>query len=148
MRHRRTVKKLGRKKSHKELMIRNLVAALLKNEMVRTTEAKAKEARRLAEKLITWGKKGDLHSRRLAFANLRDDEAVKKVFDVLAPKFEKRDGGYTRIIKLENRRGDNAPMVILELTEKTKQAEEQKESRKTKREAKKAKQAGGGELAE
>ncbi len=144
MRHRRTVKKLGRKKSHKELMIRNLVAALLKNEAVRTTEAKAKEARRLAEKLITWGKKGDLHSRRLAFARIRDAEVVKKVFDVLAPKFEKRNGGYTRIIKLENRRGDNAPMVLLELTEKTEQAAAEKESRKSKREAKKAKSAGGG----
>lgn len=144
MRHRRTVKKLGRSKSHKELMIRNLVAALLKNEAVRTTEAKAKEARKLAEKLITWGKKGDLHSRRLAFDNIRDGEVVKKIFDVLAAKFEKRNGGYTRIIRLENRRGDNAPMVILELTERTKEAVEEKESRKAKREArKKAKAAGG-----
>jgi len=144
MRHRRTVKKLGRKKSHKELMIRNLVAALLKNEAVRTTEAKAKEARRLAERLITWGKMGDLHSRRLAFARIRDAEVVKKVFDVLAPKFQKRNGGYTRIIKLERRRGDNAPMVLLELTEKTEQAAAEKESRKAKREGKKAKSAGGG----
>lgn len=144
MRHRRTVKKLGRRRSHKDLMIRNLVAALLKNEAVRTTEAKAKEARKLAEKLITWGKKGDLHSRRLAFDNIRDAEVVKKIFDVLAVKFEKRNGGYTRIIRLENRRGDNAPMVILELTERTKEAVEEKESRKDKREAKKkAKEAGG-----
>jgi len=112
-----------------------MVVSLFQHESIRTTEAKAKEARRLAEKLLTWGKRGDLHSRRLALRYLASAEVVKKVFDVLAPRFEDRDGGYTRIVKLDVRRGDAAPVVILELTEKSKELEEEKAARKAKKEA-------------
>ena len=135
MRHRVKGRKLGRTKSHKEQMLRNMVVSLFQHESIRTTEAKAKEARRLAEKLLTWGKRGDLHSRRLALRYLASAEVVKKVFDVLAPRFEDRDGGYTRIVKLDVRRGDAAPVVILELTEKSKELEEEKAARKAKKEA-------------
>jgi large subunit ribosomal protein L17 len=136
MRHRVRGKKLGRKKSHRESMLRNLVTSLFEQESVRTTEARAKEARKLAEKVLTWGKKGDLHSRRLALRHILDAAVVKKVFDDIAPRFEGRDGGYTRIIKLGERRGDAAPVVILELTEKSKEVEEEKAARKAKKEAK------------
>jgi len=116
-------------------MLRNLVVSLFLNESVRTTLAKAKEARKLAEKLLTWGKRGDLHSRRLALRYVSDATVVKKIFDVLAPRFEGRNGGYTRIIKLGPRRGDNAPMAILELIEKTEEAEEKKAARRARKEA-------------
>jgi len=119
------------------MMLRNMVASLFENESIKTTEAKAKEARKLAEKLLTWGKRGDLHSRRLALRYISDAELVKKVFESIAPRFEDRAGGYTRIIKLNQRRGDAALMVILELTEKGKEVEEEKAARKAKKEAKK-----------
>jgi large subunit ribosomal protein L17 len=137
MRHRQKGRKLGRKKSHRERMLRNMVASLFMNESIRTTEAKAKEARRLAEKLLTWGKRGDLHSRRLFLRYVSDSATARKVFEDIAPRFEGRNGGYTRIIKLEQRRGDAAPMVLLELTEKSKELEEEKAARKAKKEAKK-----------
>jgi large subunit ribosomal protein L17 len=136
MRHREKGRKLGRKKSHRELMLRNLVTSLFENESIRTTEARAKEARRLAEKVVTWGKRGDLHARRLALRYVTRAAVVKKIFDTIAPRFEGRDGGYTRIIKLNQRRGDAASVVILELTEKGKQVEEEKAARKAKKEAK------------
>jgi large subunit ribosomal protein L17 len=137
MRHREKGRKLGRKKSHRNLMLRNLVASLFDKESVKTTEARAKEARRLAERIVTWGKKGDLHSRRLALRYIHDAGLIKKVFETLAPRFEGRNGGYTRIVKLANRRGDAAKIVILELTEKGKEVEEEKAARKAKKEAKK-----------
>ena len=137
MRHRVKGRKLGRKKSHKEQMLRNMVVSLFQHESIRTTEAKAKEARRLAEKLLSWGKRGDLHSRRLALRYLASAEVVKRVFDDIAPRFAGRDGGYTRIVKLEVRRGDAAPVVLLELTEKSKELEEEKAARKAKKEARK-----------
>lgn len=137
MRHRQNGRKLGRTKSHREMMLRNMVASLFENESIRTTEAKAKEARKLAERVLTWGKRGDLHSRRLALSYIANAELVKKVFESIAPRFEERDGGYTRIIRLNERRGDAAPMVILELTEKGKQVEEEKAARKAKKDAKK-----------
>jgi len=137
MRHRVRGRKLGRKKSHKEQMLRNMVVSLFQHESIRTTEAKAKEARRLAEKLLSWGKRGDLHSRRLALRYLASAEVVKKVFDDIAPRFQDRNGGYTRIVKLEVRRGDAAPVVLLELTEKSKEIEEEKAARKAKKEARK-----------
>ncbi len=114
-----------------------MVVSLFQHESIRTTEAKAKEARRLAEKLLTWGKRGDLHSRRLALRYLISAEVVKKVFDDIAPRFENRDGGYTRIVKLEVRRGDAAPVVLLELTEKSKELEEEKAAKKAKKDARK-----------
>jgi large subunit ribosomal protein L17 len=137
MRHRQKGRKLGRTKSHREMMLRNMVASLFENESIRTTEAKAKEARRLAEKLLTWGKRGDLHSRRLALRYISDAGLIKKVFESIAPRFEDRAGGYTRILRLNQRRGDAAPMVILELTEKGKEVEEEKAARKAKKDAKK-----------
>jgi large subunit ribosomal protein L17 len=137
MRHRQKGRKLGRTKSHREMMLRNMVASLFENESIRTTEAKAKEARKLAEKLLTWGKRGDLHSRRLALRYISDAELIKKVFESIAPRFENRAGGYTRILRLDQRRGDAASMVILELTEKSKEVEEEKAARKAKKEAKK-----------
>lgn len=137
MRHREKGRKLGRKKSHRNLMLRNLVASLFDKESVKTTEARAKEARRLAERIVTWGKRGDLHSRRLALRYIHDAGLIKKVFETLAPRFEGRNGGYTRIVKLANRRGDAARIVILELTEKGKEVEEEKAARKAKKEAKK-----------
>ena len=137
MRHRVKGRKLGRKKSHKKQMLRNMVVSLFQHESIRTTEAKAKEARRLAEKLLSWGKRGDLHSRRLALRYLASAEVVKRVFDDIAPRFAGRDGGYTRIVKLEVRRGDAAPVVLLELTEKSKELEEEKAARKAKKEARK-----------
>ena len=137
MRHRRVGRKLGRTKPHREMMLRNLVSSLFKIESVRTTEARAKEARKLAERLVTWAKKGDLHARRMAFRYVRDDEALKNLFDTLGPRFATRAGGYTRIMKLERRRGDGAPVVILELVEKSAKVEEEKAARKAKKEAKK-----------
>ena len=137
MRHRQKGRKLGRTKSHRELMLRNLVTSLFENESVKTTEPKAKEARKLADRVLTWGKRGDLHSRRLALRHILDAAVVKKVFETLAPRFEGRPGGYTRIIKLGERRGDAAPMVILELTEKTKEVADEKAARKARKEARK-----------
>jgi large subunit ribosomal protein L17 len=137
MRHREKGRKLGRKKNHREQMLRNMVESLFRHESIRTTEAKAKEARRLAEKLLTWGKRGDLHARRLALRHLKSAEIVKKVFEDIAPRFGGVNGGYTRIVKLEARRGDAAPVVLLELTEKSKEVEEEKAARKAKREARK-----------
>jgi large subunit ribosomal protein L17 len=153
MRHRRVGRKLGRTKSHRELMLRNLVTSLLKFESVRTTEARAKEARKLAERVITWAKKGDLHSRRMASRYVKDDKVLKAVFEVTGPRFASRAGGYTRIIKLERRHGDGAPVVILELTEKSAKVEEEKAARKAKKEAKKEagrkpEQKGEGDLPE
>lgn len=136
MLHRHKGRKLGRTKSHKDLMLRNLVVSLFENESVRTTEARAKEARRLAERVLTWGKRGDLHSRRLALRHISNAAVIKKVFDTIAPRFAGRDGGYTRIIKLSQRRGDAAPIVVLELTEKSKEIEDEKAARKAKKEAK------------
>jgi large subunit ribosomal protein L17 len=137
MRHRQKGRKLGRTKSHREFMLRNMVASLFENESIRTTEARAKEARKLAEKILTWGKKGDLHSRRLALRYISNATLIKKVFDIIAPRLQGRDGGYTRIVKLGQRRGDAAPVVILELTEKGKEVEDEKAARKAKKDAKK-----------
>jgi large subunit ribosomal protein L17 len=137
MRHREKGRKLGRTKSHRERMLRNMVESLFRHESIKTTEAKAKEARRLAERILTWGKRGDLHSRRLVLRYLSDAGIVTKVFEEVAPRFEGRDGGYTRIVKLEARRGDAAPVVLLELTEKSKKLEEEKAARKAKKEARK-----------
>ena len=96
-------------------MLRTTVTDLLRHESIRTTEAKAREVRRLAEKVITRAKKGSLHDRRIASGLLTDESVVKKLFDELGPRFESRAGGYTRVVKLGRRKGDAAPMAILEL---------------------------------
>jgi large subunit ribosomal protein L17 len=96
-------------------MLRNLVTSLLDHEQVRTTDAKAKEVRRLADRMITLGKRGTLHARRQALETIRSKEVASKVFDVLADRYDARQGGYTRIVKLGRRTGDNAPMSIIQL---------------------------------
>ena len=115
MRHRLSGKKLSRHTQHRLLMLRGMVTNLVLNETLTTTEAKAFEARRMTEKVITLGKKGTLHHRRQAAALLTDKEAVRKVFDELAERFEDRTGGYTRTYKLGKRRGDAADMAMVEL---------------------------------
>ena len=115
MRHRRTVPKLGRTSAHRRAMFRNMVTSLLREERVETTVTKAKEARRVAERVITFAKRGDLHARRQAARVVRDPAVLKKLFDEIGPRFKDRPGGYTRIMKTGFRNGDNAPMSILEL---------------------------------
>ena len=111
-------RKLGRTCKHRRSMLANLTKDLIMNERIETTETRAKETRKFVDKMITYGKKGDLVSRRKALAFMQNDkEATKKVFDYLAVRFANRNVGYTRILKLEERRGDDALMVILELVE-------------------------------
>ena len=117
MRHKVAGRKLGRSTAHRRALYRNLVTDLLGYEKIVTTEAKAKEVRGLAEKMITLGKKGGLHSRRQALSFIIDKAVVEKVFDELAGRYAERPGGYTRIIKLGPRLGDGAPTVKLELVE-------------------------------
>lgn len=100
-------------------MLRNLTVSLLLHEGLHISVAKAKEVRRLAEKAITWGKRGDLHARRLAFSALRSKEATTKVFSDLAKRYSSRPGGYTRILRIDNRQGDNSPQALLELVDRT-----------------------------
>ena len=116
MRHYKKGRKLGTSTSHTKAMKRSLVQALFLNDRIKTVEARAKEIRPDVDKVITWAKRGDLHSRRLAIAYLNDKELVREIFEKVAQgMFKDRPGGYTRIMKLGNRKGDNAPMVIMEL---------------------------------
>jgi len=115
MRHRVAGRKLSRHTQHRELMFRNMLVSLLQHERIKTTLAKGKELRSWADKIITLGKKGTVHARRQAFARLRDKGIVKKLFDVIAPKFKDREGGYTRVYKLGWRQGDGAPLSLVEL---------------------------------
>ena len=108
-------RKLGRDTAHRKSMLRNLVTDLLREGRITTTENRAKEARRLAEKMITLGKRGDLHARRQALEVIIDEDVVTKLFEEIAPRYEARHGGYTRILKLGPRQGDNAEVVYLEL---------------------------------
>jgi large subunit ribosomal protein L17 len=118
MRHLKKGRSLHRSSSHRKAMLQNLAVSLLVHERVRTTEAKAKEVRRLVDRIITWGKRGDLHARRLAVRQVRSRTIVKRVFDELAPRYMERPGGYTRILKAGYRQGDNAPMVLMELVDR------------------------------
>lgn len=108
-------RKLGMRTDHRKAMLRNMVTSFLKEERIETTKPKAKELRREAEKMITLGKKGDLHSRRQALAYLREEDVVTKLFAEIAPRYAERQGGYTRIINKGYRRGDAAEMVLVEL---------------------------------
>ena len=108
-------RKLGRSSAHRKAMLRNLVTDLLREGRITTTDTRAKEARRQAEKIITLAKRGDLHARRQVLAYVYDESVVTKLFDEIAPKYEDRQGGYTRILKLGPRKGDNAELVFLEL---------------------------------
>lgn len=130
MRHNYKGRKLGTDFSHTKAMKKSLVAALFTNDRIKTVEARAKEIRPDVDKIITWAKKGDLHSRRLAIAALGDKELVREVFEKVAQgQFADRQGGYTRIMKLGTRKGDNASMVIMELvTEPVKKAEKKAET--------------------
>ena len=116
MRHRVAGRHLSRPTGHRLSMYRNLVTDLLRHERIQTTEAKAKEVRGMADKVITYGKKGTLSHRRLALAIVRDRDVVGKVFGELKERYAERPGGYTRVLKLGPRQGDGAPMAILELT--------------------------------
>ena len=118
MRHRVGGRKLGRTSSHRQAMFRNMAAALIKHEQITTTLPKAKELRPYVEKLITLAKKGGLSNRRLAFARLLDDTQLQKLFDVLAPRYADRNGGYTRGIKAGIRASDAAPIGIIELVDR------------------------------
>ena len=108
-------RKLGVVSSHRNMMLRNLVTELHKHGRITTTETRAKEVKRMADKMVTLGKKGDLHSRRQALSYMTDEAVVKKLFEETAPKYAERNGGYTRILKLGPRRGDGAEVVFLEL---------------------------------
>jgi large subunit ribosomal protein L17 len=114
MRHQKKTIKLGRKAEHRKALLANQVCSLIEHQRIRTTLAKAKAVRPLAEKMVTLGKKGSLHARRTAFAVLRQKNAVKKLFDDIAPRSAERNGGYTRIIKLGQRKSDSAPVAYLE----------------------------------
>ncbi|MCB5251139.1 MAG: 50S ribosomal protein L17 [Candidatus Cloacimonadales bacterium] len=117
MRHKCVGRKFGREAAHRRAMMRNLVISLFEHGQIETTQAKAKEMRSLAERVITYGKKGSLHHKRLTFAVVHDHALVKKIFDDIAPKYANRNGGYTSIIKTRIRRGDAAPMAIIRLVE-------------------------------
>jgi len=132
MYHGKAGRKLGRTSSHKEAMFRNMVTSVIKHERIRTTDSKAKEVRKLAEKMITLGKKGSLHARRQALAFVRDKALVSKLFGELTERYRKRAGGYTRIIKVGYRFGDNAPVSILEFIPEEKKKEKVKPKAKGK----------------
>jgi large subunit ribosomal protein L17 len=119
MRHRYSNRKLNRTTSHRLAMLRNMANSLLRHEVIVTTLPKAKELRRVAEPLITLGKAPSLANRRLAFDRTRDREIVVKLFDVLGPRFAARNGGYVRILKYGFRKGDNAPLALVELVERS-----------------------------
>jgi len=154
MRHLKAGRKFGRTSAHRKALFRNLVTALIEKERIRTTLPKAKELRSKVEKTITLGKRGTLHARRLAFRTVSDKAALQKLFGPLAEKYANRNGGYTRIIKIGNRRGDDAPMAYIELVEgeagkpkETKESKAQKSAPKKAKPAAKKGAAGDGEKA-
>ena len=122
MRHKLSGRKLNRTSSHRKAMFKNMAAALIKHEQIRTTLPKAKDLRPIVEKMITLGKKGDLAARRQLIAKLGDADMARKVFDVLAPRYEERAGGYIRVLKAGFRYGDNAPMAIIEFVDRDESA--------------------------
>ena len=132
MRHRHGLRKLNRTSSHRLAMLRNMTNSLLRHEVIKTTLPKAKELRRVVEPIITLGKKPSLANRRLAFDRLRDRDIVVKLFAELGPRYAKRNGGYLRILKFGFRKGDNAPMAVVELMDRPEPTDqpETKESRK------------------
>jgi len=127
MRHGKAVCKLGRTSSHRTAMLRNMVTSFIEHESIRTTDSKAKELKKVAEKMVTLGKRGDLHARRQALAYVRTTSMVAKLFDELSTRYRDRAGGYTRIVKLGFRNGDNAPESIVEFV---KDAEKEKTKKK------------------
>ena len=118
MRHRNQGRKLNRTATHRSALFASLATALIKHEQIVTTLPKAKELRRVTDRLITLAKKGDLHARRLAFSRIRDEAMVAKLFDTLGPRYAERPGGYTRVLKAGFRYGDSAPMAVIELVDR------------------------------
>ena len=118
MRHRKRGRKLNRTWSHRKALLANLAQALVRHEQIVTTLPKAKELRPFVERLVTLGRRGDLHARRLLIARTRSEETAKKLIEVLGPRFKNRPGGYTRILKAGYRRGDDAPMAVIEFVER------------------------------
>ena len=125
MRHGKLGRKFNRDPGHRQAMFSNMAAALIKHEQIVTTLPKAKDLKRVIDKYITLAKRGDLNSRRLAAARLRDDDMVKKLFDVLAPRYKDRNGGYTRVLKAGFRYGDNAAMAVIEFVDRDESAKGQ-----------------------
>ena|SRR5947209_8706691 len=121
MRHLNQGRKLNRTSAHRKALFRNLVLALVKHERIKTTDAKAKELRRYADRMVTLGKRGDLAARRLAFSFMQSRDAVKRLFDEIAPRFKERNGGYTRVVKFGFRRGDAAPLSVIEFSDHSEQ---------------------------
>jgi large subunit ribosomal protein L17 len=122
MRHKKMGRRFSRDSSHRQAMFANMAASLLRHEQIVTTLPKAKDLKRVVDKYITLGKRGDLNSRRLAGSRLGDDEMVKKLFDVLAPRYKDRNGGYTRVLKAGFRYGDSAPRAVIELVDRDESA--------------------------
>jgi large subunit ribosomal protein L17 len=122
MRHRKAGRKLNRTATHRSALLSSLASALIKHEQIATTLPKAKELRRVADRLVTLAKRGDLHARRLAFARIRDDASVSKLFDTLGPRYAERPGGYTRVLKAGFRYGDSAPMAVIEFVDRDEDA--------------------------
>ena len=118
MRHGFRGRRFNRTTEHRKAMFANMAAALIKHEQIVTTLPKAKDLRPVVEKLITLGKRGDLHARRLAMSQMRDETMVKKLFDVLGPRYKDRNGGYTRVLKAGFRYGDNAPLAVIEFVDR------------------------------
>jgi large subunit ribosomal protein L17 len=137
MRHGHGLRKLNRTTSHRLAMLRNMTVSLLRHEEIRTTLPKAKELRRVVEPMITLGKKPSLANRRLAFDRLRDRDIVSKLFDDLGPRYAKRNGGYLRILKMGFRKGDNAPLALVSLLDRT-DAEDEAQPKDKKKAPKKA----------
>ncbi len=121
MNHRKSARKLGRTSAHRKALLRNMVTSLLEHEQIRTTDAKAKELRGVADRMITLGKRGTLHARRQALQTIRSKDVTSKVFSELAERYRERPGGYTRVIKVGQRVGDAAPMSIIELVDREEQ---------------------------
>jgi large subunit ribosomal protein L17 len=138
MRHNKSGKRLGRNSSHRKAMMRNMVTSLLDHGKITTTDSRAKELRKIAEKMITLGKRGDLNARRQALQVIRDRKVVGKLFEMVAPRYASRPGGYTRIIKLGQRAGDNAALSLIELVEEEFTAKPKKAAPAPKVEAKSA----------
>jgi large subunit ribosomal protein L17 len=141
MRHRNSGRQLSRNASHRHAMLRNMATSLLQHETIRTTVPKAKELRRVVEPLITLAKVDSIGKRRLAYSRLRDESIVVKLFEDLGPRFKARAGGYTRILKMEPRPGDNADMALMQLVDSAVVATEKKEDTKAAKAPKKPKKA-------
>ena len=131
MRHQNSISKLGKTTTHRRAMLRNMVTSLFRHERIQTTQPKAKVAQRYAERMITFGKKGDLHARRMAARFINDETVLKKLFTEIAPSFAERNGGYTRVLRTGQRSGDKAEMAILELVTKTPARPKKIENRKS-----------------